>query len=56
MPAQVAAQVLAHVAAQVLPDNLSRAIAAGVVAVLTLLVILWDFRSRYGIVPGSQPA
>lgn len=44
------------VAAQVLPDNLSRAIAAGVVAVLTLLVILWDFRSRYGIVPGSQPA
>ncbi|MBN1512958.1 MAG: protein translocase subunit SecF [Phycisphaerae bacterium] len=44
------------VVAQVLSTNVARGIAGLVVAVATVLIVLWDYRSRYGIVPGTRPA
>ncbi len=44
------------VLAQMLSTNVARGIAGLVVGTVTVLIVLWDYRSRYGIVPGTRPA
>lgn len=44
------------VLAQMLSTNVARGIAGLVVGLAIVLIVLWDYRSRYGIVPGTRPA
>ena len=44
------------VVAQLLPTNLARGIAGLIVGTATVVVVLLDYRSEHGIVPGTRPA